>query len=91
MSQPGDPTASPRKLKGMSTVIEYHQGCFFGEQAFLGLADSRSVSIRAKTYVILCQSSTHTAVRQNGLSSPRTSLFVHVHVDVAMTCHVYMY
>jgi hypothetical protein len=53
MSQPGDPTASPRKLKGMSTVIEYHQGCFFGEQAFLGLADSRSVSIRAKTYVVL--------------------------------------
>ena len=70
----------------MSTVIEYHQGCFFGEQAFLGLADSRSVSIRAKTYVVLRQSTTHTAVRQNGLSSPRTSMFGYVHVDVAMTC-----
>ena len=39
-----------RKLKGMDTVIEYHQGCFFGERSFLGLVDTRSVSVRAKTY-----------------------------------------
>lgn len=42
--------ASPRAVKGLNTVIEYHKGCFFGEQAFLGLSDVRATSIRAKVY-----------------------------------------
>lgn len=45
-----DGASSPRKLKALNSVIEYHQGCFFGERSFLGLADERSMSVQATTY-----------------------------------------